>query len=99
HRHIEKLESIELVREVSNNYTVDYREDIIVADTSLNNITITLPKARGGKHFTVIKASASNTLIVNFTGGETMLGVSSITITSLADLRRFKGFKEGYIPL
>lgn len=99
HRHIETLQSIELVKTVTADYTVDYREDIIIADTTNNNITITLPKSRGGRKFLIIKGSASNTLIVNFSGGETMLGVASITITSLADRRWFKGVQQGYIPL
>lgn len=99
HRHIETLQSIELVKTVTADYTVDYREDIIIADTTNNNITITLPKSRGGRKFLIVKGSASNTLIVNFSGGETMLGVASITITSLADRRWFKGVQQGYIPL
>lgn len=99
HRHIETLQSIEVVTKVTGNHTVEYREDIIIADTTNNNITITLPKSRGGRKFCIVKGSASNTLIVNFSGGETMLGIPSITITSLADLRWFKGVEQGYIPL
>lgn len=99
HRHLETLQSIEVVSSVTASRTVEYREDIIIADTTNNNITITLPKSRGGKKFCIIKGSASNTLIVNFSGGETMLGIASITITSLADRRWFKGVPEGYIPL
>lgn len=99
HRHLETIQSIEVVSFVTGSRMVEYREDIIVADTTNNNITITLPKSRGGKKFCVIKGSASNTLTVNFSGGETMLGIASVTITSLADKRWFKGVTEGYIPL
>lgn len=99
HRHLETLQSIEVVTVVAANHTAEYREDVIVADTSTGNITVTLPKSRGGKKFCVIKASAANTLLVNFSNGETMLGITSVTITSLADRRWFKGFQEGYIPL
>lgn len=99
HKHLETLQSIEVVSKVVANYTVDYREDIIIADTTNNNITVTLPKSRGGKKFCVIKGSALNTLTVIFSGSETMLGIASVTITSLADRHWFKGVAEGYIPL
>lgn len=99
HKHLDSLQSIELVKTVTANYVVDYKEDIIVANTSGGNITVTLPKSRGGKKFCIVKGSAANTLIVNFTGGETMLGITSVTITSLADSRWFKGVQQGYIPL
>lgn len=99
HRHLETLQSIEVVTTVTSNHLVEYREDIIIADTSAGNITVTLPKSRGGKKFCVIKSNAANTVTVNFTGGETLLGIVSVTITSLADRRWFKGVPEGYIPL
>lgn len=99
HKHLETLQSIEVVKTVTANFTASYREDIIVADTSSGNITVTLPKSRGGKKFCVVKSSAANTLTVLFSGSETMLGINSVTITSLADARWFKGVQQGYIPL
>lgn len=99
HRHLETLQSIESVRTVTSSTAADYNDDIIVADTSAGNVTVTLPKSRGGKKFCIIKGSAANTLVVDFSGGETMLGITSVTITSLADARWFKGVQQGYIPL
>lgn len=99
HRHLETLQSIEAVRTVSSNYTASYIDDIILVDSSQGNVTVTLPPARGGRKFCIIKKSATNSVIVRFTGDETMLGITSVVITSLADLRWFKGILEGYIPL
>lgn len=99
HQHLETLQSIETVRVVSSNYTVSYTDDIVLVDSSQGNVTVTLPPARGGRKFCIIKKSAANSVIVTFSGGETLLGITSVVITSLADLRWFKGFLEGYIPL
>jgi hypothetical protein len=99
HRHIDALQFLEVVVITTVNKTALYREDIIVADTSNGNVTITLPKSRGGKKFVVIKGSGLNVLTVQFTGGETMFGVASVVVTALGAVNKFKGVPGGYIPL
>lgn len=99
HRHLEALQNVENVRTVTSNYAVRYADDIVIVDTTSGNVTVTLPRSRGGKKFCIVKASASNTVTILFSNSETMLGINSVTITSLADKRWFKGVKQGYIPL
>lgn len=99
HKHLDALQAMEVVKNVTSSYTARYQDDIIVADTSGGSITVTLPKSRGGKKFCVVKASAANNLVINFSGGETMLTITSVVLTALADLRWFKGVQGGYIPL
>lgn len=98
HRNLETLQSIEAVKNVTANYTVTFLDDIIVVDSTTGNVTITLPKSRGGRKFCVIKAVAANTVIVNFSG-ETMLGLSSVSLTDQAARLWFKAVAGGYIPL
>lgn len=99
HKHLETLQALEVVVKVTANHTVEYREDIVLADTSAGNITITIPLSRGGKKFYILKTSAANVLTVQFSGAETMLGSASITITALGEGKWLKGIDEGYIPL
>lgn len=99
HRHLDALQFLEVVTQVTGDYTAQYRDDIIVADTTLGNISVTLPKSRGGKRFTVAKPSASNTLTVLFTNGEMVFGSSSFAMTTFVGSRTFKGVTEGYILL
>lgn len=99
HKHIDALQSLEVVTNTQVDHLVSYREDIITADTSAGSIVVTLPKSRGGKKFIVVKTSGLNTLTILFTGGETVLGSSSVITTALGDVKRFKGITGGYIPL
>lgn len=99
HRHLDSLQALELVRTVTTSYTATYKDDIILADTTSGNITITLPPSRGGKVFHVVKPKAANTLTIVFTGTETMLGVASVSLTDFGSGKRLKSVPNGYIPL
>jgi hypothetical protein len=99
HKHLDALQALEVVVRVSADYMVSYREDIIMVDTSGGNVTVTLPKSRGGKKFYIIKISALNVLTVRFSGNETILGDLSVPMNSLGEGIWFKGIPQGYIPL
>lgn len=99
HEHIESLQALEVVTKVTGNYTATYRDDIITADTSAGNITITLPRSRGGKHFTIVKLTAVNTLTVNFSAGELYLGAASVPLAAAGAVARLKAIPGGYIPI
>lgn len=60
----------------------------VVCNTASNNVTITIPTAatRKGKHFIIIKSSASNTLTVTRSGSDTVYGQTSIKVS-----RKFEG--------
>lgn len=99
HKHVVSLQALEVVVTVTANHVADYREDIILVDTSAGNVTITLPPSRGGKKFYILKTKAANAVTVQFTGGETLLGAASYSLSAQAEGRWFKGVYEGYIPL
>jgi hypothetical protein len=63
--------------------TLDVTHQIVWADTTSNNITITLPTAVGieGRQYTIKKVAAANTLLINTTGGQAIDGDTSLTIT------------------
>lgn len=99
HRHLESLQEMEVIKTVTADYTPKYYEDIILGDTTAGNVTITLPLARGGHIFHILKIKAANTLTIVFTGTETMLGVASLSITDFGAGKRLKSVPNGYIPL
>lgn len=99
HKHIDALQSLEVVTFVATDHVVGYREDIIVAGSDTIDIVITLPKSRGGKKFCVVKGNAPHLVTIQFTGGETMLGSASVTLSALAQVQWVKSIPGGYIPL
>lgn len=99
HRHLDKLQEIEVVKYISGNYQVEYRDDILVVDSSAATVTVTLPKARGGKVFQILKQSAANTVVIVPSVGDTILGQSSFVLSEKNQTRRMKAVKNGYLPL
>lgn len=99
HRHLDSLQAMEVITYVSADYTADYRNDIIVVDSTAGNVTVTLPKSRGGKVFHVIKSVAANTVTVAFSSGETMFGQTSVSLVDLGSGKRLKSVLNGFIPL
>jgi len=65
-------------------------EDFVRADTSLWDVTITLPPAVNGQEVTIVKTSALNTLTIQGSGGETINGSASLTYTTQWSARTFK---------
>lgn len=98
HKHVDALQSLEVVVSLAVDHVVDYREDIIIIDTTAANRVVTLPLSRGGRKFCIVKSSAANNLTVQFTGGETMFGAATVVLTAIGS-KWFKGIAQGYIPL
>lgn len=68
----------------TGNYTITSSDDVILADATSNNITITLPTAVGiVKSFSVKrKDGTGNTLTLNTTSSQTIDGTTSISIST-----------------
>lgn len=66
----------------TGNHTITTADDVILADTSSGNVTITLPDADGiTKMFTIKKIASENTLNINTTDSQTIDGSTSVAIT------------------
>lgn len=99
HIQLEQMQATMIVTNVSAAYTALESDDIIVADTTAGNVTITLPLAKNSKEFIVCKKVAANSLIIAFSGGELVFGAATITMTTIMDGRRLKAIPGGYILL
>jgi hypothetical protein len=93
------LEQLRNIRRVSAAYTATERDDIIVVDTSVASVTVTLPVPRNGKEFVVSKAAAVNSCVVAFSGSHTAYGQTSITTTALGAVTRLKAFNGNWITI
>lgn len=75
------------VRSVTSNTTVLADDDIILADATTGQITVTLPSAAtAGRNLTVKKMDASsNAVVLNRVGSDTIDGDTQLYITSQYD--------------
>lgn len=71
-------------------------EDVVYVDTSLGDVTVTLPNAVGGREITVIKTSVLNTLTINTTAPDTIQGLSSVSFTTQWTARTFKEYQGNW---
>ena len=76
----------------SSNFTPTNYTDFIYCDTSSGDVTVTLPVAKNGQEFTVIKTSPLNTLTINTTAPDTIQGLSSVSFTTQWTARTFKDY-------
>ena len=77
----------------ASNVTPSSYTDYIYCDTSSGDITVTLPVAKNGQEYTVIKTSPLNTLTVNTTAPDTIQGLSSVSFTTQWTARTFKDYE------
>lgn len=61
------LNSLERVRNVSANYTIDDTDDYVLVDTTSGDITITLPKPLNGRKLVIANFAVANDVILTST--------------------------------
>lgn len=85
HDTLNALESITNQRVITAAfYTATEDDDIIICT---NTCTVTLPIAKNGKRFTVIKTFAGSSVIINCAGADTINGAATDTIITQWDTR------------
>jgi hypothetical protein len=78
------VEAMQDVRTVTGAYTATSADETILADASGGAFTVTLPPAAGlvGKRFTIKRTSASNNVVVDGNGSETIDGAGTKSLNS-----------------
>lgn len=97
HIDLEKQQDLVVITPTTSSYVVKPTDDIVLADSGLGNITITLPHSTGKREFVVVKAHTLNTVTINFFGTENCLGQSSFSLTTLGSVYRFKAYNGNWI--
>lgn len=75
-----QLMSVGPIERVTSNYELSRADELVLVDTSLQNVTITLPLAARGREFCVVKMSAANEVRIVPTPPERILGVTTATV-------------------
>jgi hypothetical protein len=76
-----------------------FSDDVIVADTTAGDITLTLPVAstNQGRRFTAKKLVAGNDVIVAADGSELIDGAADVTLTTVASSVTVQSVGDGWI--
>lgn len=102
HEQFEQLQGVKVIKYVIGDYTVSVKDDIIVVDTSMKAVTITLPLSAPPREYTIVRATIStnsNALTIRFSGGQSMFYAYYITLTGYSDVRVLKSIVGGYIRI
>lgn len=99
HTYVSRLQDTYKVRTVSTDTTLDASDDIVVVDTTSGNVTVTLPRSRGLREYTIVKGKSSNTAIIHFSNSENCFGVTSFNLVSLGETKRFKAYNGNWISI
>ena len=75
-----QLMSVEPTEPVTSDYALGRADELVLVDTSLQNVTITLPLAARGREFCVVKMSAANEVRIVPTPPERILGITTATV-------------------
>lgn len=88
------------VVEVSSDYTPARTDEVVIVDTTLGDVTLTLPAASRGREFRVVNKVAGNTLTVLSSGSDVIYGPpgSPLTYNIYVSLH-FKAIAGGYVTL
>lgn len=78
------------IQYIDANYMLKPNDEIILVDTSLGNITITLPHSSFRKEYQVVKTASPFTLIIVPTAPDTVLGEMGISVTAKLTSLNFK---------
>jgi hypothetical protein len=77
---------------VDADYSISYSDDFVLVDSTAGVVTVTLPAARNGLQFTILRVAGGNNVTVVPSGAETVNGAASVTITSSFVPYTFKDF-------
>lgn len=81
-------------------YSATWRDELLLADTSANNVTITLPLAQNGREYEVVKMQPQNILYILPTAPDTVLGSTlGVQVFNQFTAIRFKSVPGGYIAV
>ena len=84
------LQVARVVREVVDDYVLTNNDEFLLVDTSVKNITITLPHSEFQREYQIIKTASAHSLTIVPTAPDTIMGSTSTDITGLYSSLRLK---------
>lgn len=96
HDTLSALHGLERVKSVTSAYIATRDDDIILVDTTAAGVAVTLPTARGGKRYSIVRTAGANPVTVVAVAG-TINGAASISINTNYTPARLKAINGNYI--
>jgi hypothetical protein len=99
---VKSLEQIKNKLAITTSYTAKYSDDYLLVDTTAGAVTITLPPARSGSIFVIMRTAGANNVTIVPTGAETVNGAASLVISASftpVTLKDFKPVLTGYAKI
>ena len=94
------LQQVASVLPVVGDITLTEQMDFVLVNTATTSITVTLPEAKGGKEFEVVKYATANRVVIVPAAGETILGADEVYITTIYDALRLKAIEgTGWVAI
>ena len=91
------IQSSTNVQTKTGNYTPTEQDDILLVDTTSASVTITLPTAKAGREYEIVKTVNANALTIVPTGSDTVVGTTSVIIYTQWTALRFKAVTGGWV--
>lgn len=89
---LRRMHELEKIVWPNTNYTVTQEDDIVFVDAT-NPVTVTLPKALGGKRISISRVVGASNVTIAAAVGETVNGAASIIINTSFQPHRLKAVK------
>lgn len=83
HETLDILQSVQVERTLSASGDILSTDDIVLGDTTAGAITLTLPLAKGGKVYIILKSAGANSVTIQTSGSDTISGASTKVLSTL----------------
>jgi len=93
HAQVLQYQDNESIREVATSSIVTYADDYLFVDSTIAPVTLSLPVARGGKTYTVVRVAGANNVTLTPLGTDTINGGASLILSSSYSPRKIKALK------
>ena len=93
HDQVLQFQDSESVRTVTATGNVTYNDDILLVNTTSGAVSLTLPIARGGKTYSVVRTAGANTVTLLPVSGNTINAAASVVIAASFTPVRIKALK------
>jgi len=88
-----QFQASENMRMVTASGAITYNDDILLVNTTSGAVTLTLPIARGGKTYSVVRIAGANAVTLTPAAGNTINLTSSLSVSTSFAPARIKALK------
>ena len=94
HEHVQQYQDQEGLKVISSSTGVTYEDDYLFVDSTMAPVVLTLPIARGGKFFCIVRIAGANSVTVSPSGTDTIAGAANQVLTTPQSPLRLKALRD-----